>query len=539
MANGLLIRSKKVIIPAFILLITSYIIVEAYSVNQPDKSRPDIIMIDLPAVEGSEQMPAVQFLHDRHTEKLKGKKDCSACHIKDNNKFAFKYMRIKDSAVKNDMALYHTNCNACHLENNKSNIPSGPLAGDCRSCHNLKSRIKDSRKQIDFNKSLHFRHESSINIKPLKNREDANCSACHHKFDKNKKTTAYVKGEEESCFYCHKSAATKEASSIQTASHSACVNCHQKLKEQKKTAGPVECKSCHDYAEQKKIEKVKSIPRMKRNQPDTVLMANWAKRPDINESLIGKQMNPVAFDHKAHEAKNESCRSCHHESMKPCGDCHTESGTKEGGFVILEQAMHSGKSGKSCIGCHKTAQLKKECAGCHTAIPEKQYSKDKCVVCHSVDKKQLGVSPLSKERRSEIASNNLNLKLNFTLKVPDEKIPEKVTINAIADKYEAATFPHRKILRSLESRIKEDKIAGHFHDDKTTLCGSCHHNSPASLVPPKCASCHGKTTNGDQDGRPSLKGAYHGQCIACHQVMGIKEPAATDCVKCHKEKTGK
>ncbi|MFO7666855.1 MAG: cytochrome c3 family protein [Desulfobacterales bacterium] len=536
MTQRLLLRSKKVIMPVIILLIIFCAIDGVYSVVKSEKARPDIIMIDLPAVEGGEQMPAVQFRHDTHTEKLEEKKDCSTCHPKENNKFVFKYRRIKDSSAKNDMAVYHDNCIACHSQNKKKNNPSGPLAGDCRSCHNLKSRINNSSKRIEFDKSLHFRHESSVDIKPLKEKDDVNCSACHHKFDKNIKKTVYVKGEEESCFYCHKAVKSEEASSIQTASHSACVNCHQTLKEQAKVAGPVECKSCHDNAEQKKIKTVKSIPRMKRNQPDTALLANWAKAPKINEKTIGKQLNPVPFDHKSHENKTENCRSCHHETLKPCGDCHTETGIKEGGFVRLEQAMHNGKSEKSCIGCHKTAQLEKSCAGCHTTIAEKPLSNEKCIVCHSIDKTELGSFPVSKEKRAEIARRELNTKMSIARKIPDEKIPEKVIIGVIKDKYEAANFPHRKILRSLESKIKDNKIAEYFHTDKNTLCLSCHHNSPVSLEPPKCASCHGATLNGSQDGRPGLKGAYHGQCITCHQVMGIKEPAATDCTKCHKEK---
>ncbi|MBU3949290.1 MAG: cytochrome c family protein [Proteobacteria bacterium] len=538
MAQRLPFRSKKVIMPAIILLIIFCSIAGGYSAVKSENARPDIILIDLPAIKGGEQMPAVQFLHDKHTEKLEGKKDCSLCHLKENNKLVFKYKRIKDGTTKNDMAIYHDNCIACHLENKKANRPSGPLAGDCRSCHNLKSRNNSSWKQIDFNKSLHFRHESSVDIKPLKNKDEVNCSACHHNFDKKTKKTVYIKGEEESCFYCHKSVKTKNTSSMQTASHAACINCHQILKEQAKAAGPVECKACHDNAEQKKIKTVESISRMKRNQPDTILLANWAKAQKIDEKTIGKQLNPVPFDHKAHESKAENCKSCHHESLKPCADCHTETGSKDGGFVRLEQAMHNSKSEKSCIGCHKTAQLEKNCAGCHSAMPEKTLSNEKCIACHSIDKTMLGTFPVSKEKRAEIARRELNVKMSFVKKIPDEKIPEKVTIGLITDKYEAVTLPHRKMFRTLESKINDNKIAGYFHADKTTLCASCHHNSPVSLEPPKCASCHGKTSNSSQDGRPALKGAYHGQCITCHQVMGIKEPAATDCTKCHKEKKG-
>jgi hypothetical protein len=47
-------------------------------------SMPDIIMIDLPAIPGGEQMPAVRFFHDRHTHALKGK-SCNECHEKKDN----------------------------------------------------------------------------------------------------------------------------------------------------------------------------------------------------------------------------------------------------------------------------------------------------------------------------------------------------------------------------------------------------------------------------------------------------------------------
>jgi len=36
-----------------------------------------------------------------------------------------------------------------------------------------------------------------------------------------------------------------------------------------------------------------------------------------------------------------------------------------------------------------------------------------------------------------------------------------------------------------------------------------------------------------------LKGAYHGQCMTCHQRMGIEKPLSTDCTACHPKKTVK
>ena len=120
-----------------------------------DAGRPDIVGIDLPPVPGGEQMPAVQFLHDRHTEALKGEKDCSACH---------------------------------------------------------QQMIGKSQK-----------------------------------------------------------------------------------------AGPVNCEGCHDPAEQKKIQIVEKVPRLKRNQPDQILLARWIDESDQDLKSIKTRSNPVAFNHQAHE----------------------------------------------------------------------------------------------------------------------------------------------------------------------------------------------------------------------------------------------
>ena len=143
---------------------------------------------------------------------------------------------------------------------------------------------------------------------------------------------------------------------------------------------------------------------------------------------------------------------------------------------------------------------------------------------------------MTKETKSQLAAEAIKASAGNFVKPTDEQIPEKVVIDVLSDQYEGAQFPHRQIYRGIESRIGDNGMARYFHDNKTTLCMGCHHNSPASLQPPKCAACHGDATKGPQDGRPGLMGAYHGQCITCHQKMEIKDPAATDCGKCHKEK---
>ncbi len=507
---------------------------------EADVRRADIVMIDLLPIPGGEQMPAVGFLHDRHTEALKGKKDCSTCHMQEKGAFVFKFKRTKDSDTETDMAIYHDNCISCHREITDTGTFAGPLSGDCRSCHSSRQEIVSSRNSMSFDKSLHYRHESSKLIQPPDRADNVNCGACHHKYDRNAQKTVYKRGEEETCRYCHKFEKTKEARSLQNAFHSDCINCHQQTIKRSEKGGPVNCTGCHDQAQQQKINVVKEVPRLKRNQPDAVLLAGWMRLPAQKDTAPATHINPVAFNHQVHEAKTDSCRSCHHASLERCGECHTETGSEKGGYVRLEQAMHDTKTGRSCTGCHRQAQTASSCAGCHALMPEKSFSRMNCRQCHMVDMDALVSLPMTREAKAQLARKTLSAGSISSVMISDEKIPENVTIKAMVDQYEPAQFPHRRIVKKLASMMKEDKMANFFHGkEATTLCAGCHHNSPASAEPPKCASCHGgiSTFQANRDGRPGLKGAYHGQCITCHQKMKIEKPVATDCISCHKKRT--
>jgi hypothetical protein len=481
-------------------------------------------------------MPAVQFLHDRHTEALKGEKDCSACHLQKEKTTIFKFKRVKDSLPETDMAIYHDNCIGCHQEKISAGNLAGPVSGDCRSCHNRRATAISSWEPIRFDKSLHYRHESSQSIKPDQMTESTNCGACHHQFDKKSKKTVYIKGEEESCRYCHQSVKTEEAQSIRTASHSACINCHQQMIGKSQKAGPVNCEGCHDPAEQKKIQVVEKVPRLKRNQPDQILLARWIDESDQDLKSVKTRLNPVAFNHQAHELKTPNCISCHHESLKRCSECHTETGDKKGNFIRLESAMHGTQTEKSCMGCHRQATSAQNCAGCHMAMPAKRFSEVTCSRCHNVDKASIDGLPMSAEKKADLARETFNTASAQPAMLPVDQIPETVTINAMVDKYESVTLPHRKIIRKLADGMKDDRMAGFFHNDQATMCMGCHHNSPASTQPPKCVSCHGGAFSTSEDKRPGLKGAYHGQCISCHQIMKIEKPRATDCTGCHKKR---
>ena len=118
----------------------------------------------------------------------------------------------------------------------------------------------------------------------------------------------------------------------------------------------------------------------------------------------------------------------------------------------------------------------------------------------------------------------------------DVKIPEKVVIKELTERFEPVEFEHRKVYDALVKNIKGDKLAGYFHQSGATICQGCHHNSPVSGQPPRCGSCHGKPFNEKYLHAPGIKGAYHRQCMGCHVEMGIKKPANVECAGCHIEK---
>jgi hypothetical protein len=242
-------------------------------------------------------------------------------------------------------------------------------------------------------------------------------------------------------------------------------------------------------------------------------------------------MNGVAFDHKSHETKTTSCKACHHETLKKCNDCHkTDGGELKGGFVSLEQAMHTSDSTRSCIGCHKEFTKKPDCAGCHFQAPVKKDRSDSCKTCHNLQQDHLLSMEPGKVVRKALTDMSSGYKT-----IAQDKIPETVVIDVLSKEYMPSQLPHGKMVKAIFQRVEKSDMAKAFHTDQAGLCMGCHHNSPKSLEPPKCASCHSKKGPG-LDGRPGLKGAYHGQCITCHQKMQVQSVAATDCVKCHETK---
>lgn len=509
--------------------------------------RADVLTIDtLKAFGDLKRRPAI-FLHDRHTDALsKRGKDCKACHLQvkepptlvEKKALSTKFKRLEDIDRDQVLNVYHTECIGCHKEATAADQTAGPVE-QCGKCHLEPQDVQvvSSRQPIGMDKSLHYRHIEATKDK-VKN--EARCGLCHHEYDEIKKSLYYAKEKEGSCRYCHKAQTEKNRMSIQLASHLSCVDCHRSRREadpslvEKKAIGPVKCAGCHDAQAQRQIKVVKDVPRIKRKQPDFVLIQGVGKDLSVEEKQALVLMDPVPFDHKAHEAHNETCRVCHHQSLDSCSQkCHTLDGHEDGDFVKLAQAMHQPDSEKSCLGCHNDSQKEKDCAGCHAFIEQAQRpDATACGTCHMkpVEMTTEGTTP------QDVARAMLAARTPTEGTYSDEDIPEKVVIKALSKQYEAAEFPHRKIVKDLVKRTKDRKLATYFHREKGTLCQGCHHGSPAVKKPPKCSRCHGQPFVEGSLFQPGLKGAYHLQCLGCHKEMGLEKPKPRDCKVCHKEK---
>lgn len=499
--------------------------------------RSDLIQIRLPSLPEGDQMPGVCFPHDRHTEAIE-KQSCKKCHLKKENIFVFKFNRLQDRDFETDKELYHADCIGCHLEIRDQGKNSGPVTGECRLCHSTASKYINAALPFGMDKSLHFRHTIAETIRPANNfdmEKDGNCSSCHHEYDKEQKKTVYAKGKEGTCRYCHKPEMTEDVRSFQTVAHEGCVNCHIDLNLRNIKTGPIHCSGCHDLSDQLKIIKVEEIPRIKRNQPDAVLLSTWLKDAIGSGKPSHQFVRPVAFNHLFHEEKVDSCRSCHHADMDACSTCHTRIGTEKGGFVSIEQAMHATTALESCAGCHNNSMTASDCAGCHIQRNHHNFSENNCGTCHIVNRQSLEPLPLTKETITQIAATEMNARA-VPAPIPEDQIPEKVTIDIMKDQYEGVLMPHRQIVQALSKRLQTSKLASHFHNEPSTLCWGCHHHRPSTDTYPKCAACHDISLKTEQNGKPGLMGAYHGQCIGCHQRMGIEKPISTDCTACHKKR---
>ncbi len=518
----LFIRVCVLILPALFLTIGIAAGVSEKKVENSIKPEADLIYIDAMKTFGDLERPAVLFRHDLHTEALKKKdKDCKACHLSEKDKRSLRFKRLKDQDKQDVMDAYHLNCIECHKEINAAREKSGPEV--CGECHVEKPEFRSSRLPMGFDKSLHFRHSKARKEK---------CEDCHHEYNEKTKKLFYAKEKEGTCRYCHKDIKEENRISMRMASHLSCIDCHEKTAAKKRKAGPINCSGCHDQKARKAIEKVDPVPRIKRKQPDLVLVKTEKVEEKGKDTLV--RMNRVPFDHKSHENYNDNCRVCHHEDLKSCSECHTIQGNKEGKNIKLGQAMHRLNADMSCIGCHEVKQRNKDCAGCHAGIEKhKKQEKTTCKTCHMNPLEETtGMIALTDEKI--IADELLRSREAIMTTYSDNDIPEKVIIKSLSKKYKPVEFPHRKIVKTLGSNIKDNKLTQYFHQDKGVLCQGCHHSGPVTKKPPSCGSCHGKPFDEMSLFTPGLMGAYHIQCMDCHKEMELEKPVG--CTDCHKER---
>jgi len=94
--------------------------------------------------------------------------------------------------------------------------------------------------------------------------------------------------------------------------------------------------------------------------------------------------------------------------------------------------------------------------------------------------------------------------------------PVVVSLDKIENIYLPVTFSHR-----IHSQMSQ--MAGG--------CASCHHYNTVGSIQ-KCETCHEVEIKRDDINKPSLKRAYHMQCMECHREWSHE----TECNSCHTSK---
>ena len=458
---------------------------------------PATVVMQLPEAMGAPERPAVEFNHAAHSKALE-KEGCTACHSTDEGGLVTSLsatMQVEDRDGLID--AYHNACMGCHKERALSSSEGGPIT--CGECHVKRVPGVSERSPMGFDYSLHGRHVKAFEDK---------CENCHHVYDEAEKKLKYEKGKEESCASCHGDVDEERKLSLANASHRACVSCHLARADKDLEAGPVLCVGCHDLEHQLAIERMEEVPRLLRGQPDTA----WIAAADAKSAA-------VPFDHQAHEPRTTSCSTCHHETLKPCADCHTLLGSVEGAGITMAQAYHLMSSEHSCVGCHAITTDSKDCGGCHRALGHPP-SEGACAVCHS--------GPHVAALPADGPPPTLAEVTLEALPATSDEFPEKVIIESLVDRYEPSTLPHSKIVGKLHTNVTERALAERIHGATERMCGGCHHHSPAGTRPPPCRSCHSEVADTTRD-KPGLKAAYHRQCMGCHIDMGIEKQGCTDC----------
>ena len=503
-------------------------------------TRPDVVSIDVIGQFKRLDMPPAVFLHDEHAQALGEKgRDCTVCHVETaEGKRSFKGWAESGSPKKME-DKFHEGCIGCHAD-----MDRGPHDGECRTCHDARTAAVSAPEAVVFGKSLHFLHVDSQDIKAPYG-DKGNCGVCHHVYDEKLEKTLWIPGKEEACSTCHADKAEGNKPALKDAMHTNCVWCHADVAAAARTEnpeaaaqpnfeetfanGPQNCSGCHTLEAQAKFRNIEDTPRLMRGQPDkAILLGEKGQKMWAPEN---GGMKAVLFDHKAHEAQTETCKTCHTGGIEAASTA---------GLASMFANPHSPVDDASCVGCHTSiVNQVQDCAGCHGGMQPLQ--KDSCSVCH-VDVAGLGEllqsTPANMDLKAQLGElASAAVKPAPAKPLDPQEIPEVVEIGTLSNEYAPSQFPHRQIYAALLKGVEDNGLAAAFHGTPTTMCGACHHNVPQADVatPPKCSSCHMDKGNQTADafGMPTLRAAYHQQCMACHNRMQVAKPANTDCAGCH------
>jgi octaheme c-type cytochrome (tetrathionate reductase family) len=122
-------------------------------------------------------------------------------------------------------------------------------------------------------------------------------------------------------------------------------------------------------------------------------------------------------------------------------------------------------------------------------------------------------------------------------------------LNSKSDDYEPALFSHRihdslvggdcGVCHHRYAAADDDRVGQDIKALHTSLdielggpCSACH-DDMAQNPPQSCGRCHGLPGEPDDPSRIGLKGAYHRQCIGCHERQLTATSAPTGCAACH------
>lgn len=84
--------------------------------------------------------------------------------------------------------------------------------------------------------------------------KEIECTQCHHEYKNSK--NVWQKGQEvKKCEACHKLESDGKKVKLEKAYHDTCVECHKKLRKEKKKTGPTSCTKCHPKVEKGKEKK--------------------------------------------------------------------------------------------------------------------------------------------------------------------------------------------------------------------------------------------------------------------------------------------